>query len=244
MSAVKSPLSISVALASCNGESWIRAQVESILSQLGPHDELVVADATSTDRTLEILEGFCDPRVRILRDLPRQDIPGTFERALCECKGDVLFLSDQDDVWLPGKVDRCLHALERSDASLVLHDARIVDETGQVLAESFLEERRFRPGFFSNLWRPGYLGCALAFRRDLLRIALPFPKDLPMHDWWLGLLAERSAGVEVIRSPLILHRRHGGNANFGPGKSPYSLARRLGFRLGMAGAILSRTLRR
>lgn len=234
----------SVALASCDGERWIGAQVESILTQLGPNDELVVADASSTDQTLEILEGFADPRLRILRNLPRGDIPGSFERALVECRGDVLFLSDQDDVWLPGKVDLCLRALEATGASLVVHDARIVDDAGRVLAESFLAKRRFRPGFFRNLWRPGYLGCALAFQRDLLDLALPFPKNLPMHDWWLGLLAERLAGVETVRTPLILHRRHGGNANFDPGESPYGPVRRLGFRLRMAKALLSRTLRR
>jgi glycosyltransferase involved in cell wall biosynthesis len=241
MSAVTKSPPISVALASCDGERWIGAQVESILSQLGPHDELVVADASSTDRTLEILAGFADPRIRILRNLPRGDIPGTFERALGECGGDILFLSDQDDVWLPGKVDLCRGTLDRTGASLVLHDARIVDESGRVLDESFLDERRFRPGFFRNFWKPGYLGCALAFRRDLLSRALPFPANLPMHDWWLGLLAERQGGVEVIRSPLILHRRHDGNANFPPGKSPFGLARRLEFRLRMAQALLARS---
>lgn len=235
---------VSVALATCDGERWIGEQIESILAQLGSDGEVVVADASSSDRTLEILEGTHDPRVRILRDLPRGNIPGTFERALLECRGDVLFLSDQDDVWLPGKVDLCLGALARTGASLVVHDARVVDESGAVLSESFLDERRFRPGFLRNLWRPGYLGCSLAFRRELLSRALPFPKSVPMHDWWLGLLAERNAGVEVVRTPLILHRRHGDNANFSPGESPYGLAQRLGFRLRMAGAILSRTLGR
>lgn len=234
--------SISVALASCDGERWIQDQVESILSQLGPDDELVVADASSTDRTLEILAAVSDSRLRILRDLPRGDIPGSFERALVECRGDVLFLSDQDDVWLPGKVELCLRTLEATGASLVVHDARIVDEVGRVVAESFMDLRRFRPGFFRNLWKPGYLGCALAFRRELLALALPFPKNLPMHDWWLGLLAEGLAGVEMVRTPLILHRRHGGNANFDPGESPYGPGRRLGFRLRMAKALLFRPL--
>jgi len=232
---------VSVALATCDGEPWIGEQLGSILAQLGPDDEVVVADAASTDGTLGIVEGFRDPRVRILRGLQRGDIPATFERALRECRGDFVFLSDQDDVWLPGKVESCLAALERTGSSLVLHDARVVDESGRILAESFLSRRRFRPGFFRNLWRPGYLGCALAFRRDLLGIALPFPENLPMHDWWLGLLAERHGGIEVIRTPLILHRRHGANANFDPGRSPYGLVCRLGFRLRMANAIFFRS---
>ena len=223
---------ISVALATCQGERWIQAQVESILEQLGPRDELVVADASSTDRTLEIVRDLAGDRARILEGLPRGDIPGTFEAALRACRGDFLFLSDQDDVWLSGKVERCAAALS-GPASLVLHDARVVGVEGQILAESFLGDRGRRDGFWPNLWRPGYLGCALAFRRELLDLALPFPPALPMHDWWLGLLAERRGGVAVLPEPLLLHRRHGANANFDPNRSPYSLVRRLGFRFRM-----------
>ena len=231
---------ISVAMASCDGERWIGAQAESILAQLGPRDELVVADASSRDRTLDILRGFGDDRIRIVPGLPRGDIPATFERALRECRGDPIFLSDQDDLWLPGKVERCLEELEDGQADLILHDARVVDSDEQVLAGSFLAQRRFKPGFWANLWRPGYLGCALALRRGLLLRAIPFPPRGPMHDWWLGLLAERGAGVSVLRVPLILHRRHGGNANFLPGSSPFGILRRISMRMRILVAALSR----
>jgi glycosyltransferase involved in cell wall biosynthesis len=234
---------ISVALASCDGERWIRAQVESILSQLGANDELVVADASSTDRTLDILEGFADARIRCLRGLPRGDIPGSFGKALAECGGEIVFLSDQDDLWLPGKVELCRKALEDSGADLVVHDARVCGPDERILSESFLADRRVAVGFWRNLWRPGYLGCALAFRRRLLVRALPFPYRVPMHDWWLGLLAERGEGVALLRVPLILHRRHLHNANFEPGRSPYGWVRRSGFRLRIATAILLRSFR-
>jgi len=235
---------ISVALASCDGERWIRAQVESILSQLGADDELVVADASSTDRTLDILEGFADARIRCLRGLPRGDIPGSFGKALAECGGEIVFLSDQDDLWLPGKVELCRKALEDSGADLVVHDARVCGSDGQILSESFLADRSFAPGFWRNLWRPGYLGCALAFRRRLLVRALPFPAGVPMHDWWLGLLAERGEGVVPLPVPLILHRRHLLNANFEPGRSPYGWARRSRFRIRIGVAIFLRSFRR
>lgn len=246
---------ISVAMATCQGERWIEAQIASILQQLGPRDELVVADASSTDRTLDIVRELGDDRARIIEGLPRGNVPATFEAALRLCAGDTVFLSDQDDVWLPGKVEVCCQALSTSvrpfdqaqdrpeeplqEASrrapsfpplLVLHDARVVDAEGRILSESFLRDRRHRSGFWPNLWRPGYLGCALALRRELLEVALPFPQRLPMHDWWLGLLAERRGGVAVLSEPLILHRRHGANANFDPNQSPYPLARRLHFR--------------
>jgi hypothetical protein len=106
----------------------------------------------------------------------------------------------------------------------------VVDANGRILSESFFAERRTRGGFWPNLWRPGYLGCALALRRELLDAALPFPRRVPMHDWWLGLVAERLEGVALVREPLVLHRRHGANANFDPNKSPYPLTKRLAFR--------------
>lgn len=231
---------ISVAMATCDGEARIEAQLRSILDQLGPGDEVVIADARSRDATLARIEAFADPRVRVLRDLPRGDIPGTFEAALRECRGEFLFLSDQDDVWLPGKVERCLAVLVESSVSLLLHDARVVDGQGATIAPSFLDARGFRPGFWSNLAKPAYLGCALVFRRRLLDVALPFPGGIPMHDWWLGLVAERHGGVGVLREPLILHVRHGANANFDPGRSPFSLPQRLRFRWHLLRALSAR----
>ena len=222
---------ISVALATCDGERWIAEQLGSILAQLGPNDEVVVADASSTDRTISIVKSFEDPRVRILRDFPRGNIPGTFEHALRECRGEFLFLSDQDDVWLPGKVERCVERLAGSSAELLLHDARIVDSAGSEISPSFLERIGFRQGFLSNLWRSGYLGCALCMRRSLLERALPFPPQVPMHDWWLGLLSECGQGTVVLREPFLLHRIHGANANFEPRTSRYHVGRKLWMRV-------------
>ena len=231
---------VSIALASCDGERWIGEQIGSILRDMGPDDELVVADASSRDRTLEIVEGFADPRVRIVRGLPRGDIPGTFERALRECRGRLVFLSDQDDIWLEGKVPRCSSALEGSPAELLLHDARIVDGEGREIAPSFLDRIGYRTGFLANLWKPAYLGCALCAKRSLLDRALPFPPRVPMHDWWLGLLAERGGGVLVLREPWILHRRHGRNASYGPGESRFGPWRRLAMRISILRAVLGR----
>ena len=220
---------ISVAMATCQGEPWIAAQLGSILEQLGPRDEIVVADASSSDRTLQLAQDIGGNRLRVIENLPRGSVPATFEAALRACRGERIFLSDQDDIWLSGKVEKCLRSLE-GRPSLVLHDAMVTGPEHQILSPSFLASRRFRPGFWPNLWRPGYLGCALAFRRELLERALPFPGSLAMHDWWLGLLAERTGGIAVLREPLIEHRRHGGNANFEPNRSPYPLTTRLGFR--------------
>lgn len=234
---------VSVALASCDGERWIGEQVGSILRDMGPDDELVVADASSRDRTLEIVRGFGDPRVRILECLSRGNIPATFQAALLACGRDLVFLSDQDDVWIAGKIERCAGALAGSPAELLLHDARLVDAAGGEIAPSFLERIGFRPGFWPNLWRPGYLGCALCARRSLLERALPFPPRVPMHDWWMGLLADRGGGVLVLREPWIDHRLHGSNASTAPRRSRHGMARRLAMRGSILLSLLVRPLR-
>lgn len=227
-------------MATCDGETRIDAQLRSILDQLGPDDEVVVGDASSRDSTLARIEAFQDPRVRILRGIPRGHVPTTFEAALRECRGEFVFLSDQDDVWLPTKVACCLAALEQNTSTLLVHDARVVDSNLATLAPSFFAARGFRPGFWRNLAKPGYLGCAVVFHRRLLEFALPFPGNVPMHDWWLGLMAERHGGVGVLDDSLILHVRHGANANFDPGRSPYSILERLRFRLVLLGAWMAR----
>ena len=210
---------------------------------------------------MEIVRDLCGDQARILEGIRRGSPQATFEAALRECRGDVVFLSDQDDAWLPGKVDMCCRALSSSTRleeppqgvsrplrdpvlggaplvprapclppMLALHDARMIDADGRILSESFLRSRGRHDGFWRNLWKPSYLGCAVAFRRELLELALPFPDRVPMHDWWLGLLAERTGGVVVLDRALILHRRHGRNANFDPNRSPYGPLERLGFR--------------
>lgn len=221
---------ISVAMATCQGERWLEPQLSSILDQLGPHDEIVVADASSTDRTLEIVRDLCGDQARIVEGIRRGSPPATFEAALKECRGAHVFLSDQDDIWLPGKVEACRQALDRNGPAMVLHDAKVIDADGRILSESFMASRNRHDGFWHNLWRPSYLGCAIALRRELLDTALPFPADVPMHDWWIGLLAERSKGVAFLPEPYLLHRRHGRNANFDPNRSPYSFLERIGFR--------------
>jgi hypothetical protein len=178
---------------------------------------------------LDRIRELADARIVLLTDFPRGDVAGNFARALSHCRGTHIFLADQDDIWLPNKVQTCLAALEH--CQLVLHDAHIMDAQGQILARSMFAERQAKPGFWRNLLRNSYMGCCMAFQREFLAQALPFPANLPMHDWWLGLLAEKKGAVRWIREPLLLHRRHAHNANFGVGQSPYSLRKRVGFRV-------------
>lgn len=97
---------MSVCMATFDGEAWVGEQLRSILEQLGPEDEVGVIDDASADATLAAGQGFGDPRVRVIRNPVNRGLVSTFERALENAQGDIGFLSDQDDVWAPGRVDR------------------------------------------------------------------------------------------------------------------------------------------
>lgn len=234
---------ISVALAAYNGRRFIEVQVASILAQLGATDELVVADNGSTDGTWEYLQGLAlaDPRVKTFHNLTERGVIANFGFALAHCQGDIIFLADQDDRWYPNKVALiCATFTQSPGILLVQSDAELIDEQDQLVAPSFFALRHSGPGFFKNFLRNTYQGCTLAIRRELLALALPFPPQLPMHDMWLGLLAERAGEVRFIPDRLTAYRRHADNKS---GLNPKGARQVLRWRLDLATALCSRLLR-
>ena len=97
----------------------------------------------------------------------------------------------------------------------MVHDARVVDESLQTIAPSFFALRHSRAGFLRNFLRNSYMGCCMALTRPVLERALPFPPDLPMHDQWLGLAAEKYGRTCFLPQPYLLYRQHGGNVTGG-----------------------------
>jgi len=223
----------------CNGEQYLAEQLASILASplVG---EVVVSDDGSRDSTREVLRSFADPRIRLVEG-PRAGLVKNYEHLLTQARGEQIFLADQDDVWLPGKVEIMRDALRSVD--LVLSDCLVVDSTLQLLQPSFFATRASRPGLMHNLARNSYLGCCMAFNRRLLDHALPFPQHLPMHDWWLGLVAEAFGTVCFLPTPLVMYRRHGNNASSTSGQSTASLARQLAWRARIATGLARRWLK-
>lgn len=202
---------VSVAMATFNGRRYVLEQLRSILDQLDADDEVVVVDDASNDATADAIAAVADARVRLLRQSRNAGVRASFDRALRACRGRFLFLSDQDDRWLPGKREAMVEALE-GGALLVVSDARIIDADGRLIAESFMARRHgFRGGVVSTLIRNRYLGCAMAFRRELLADVLPIPATVPQHDMWIGILAAARGTVVYLPTPLIEYRRHDGN---------------------------------
>lgn len=226
----------SVCMTTFNGERHIAAQLASIL-QSPRVGEVLVSDDGSTDRTLEIVRSFADPRIRVLQG-PRAGLIRNFESVLGAARGEYIFLADQDDVWSGRKVDAMLHALQNAD--LVVSDCTVVAADLQHLHPSFFALRGSGPGLLKNLARNSYLGCCMAFRRSVLERALPFPPDVPMHDWWIGLVAERFGSVRFLAEPLLQYRRHGGNASSTAERSTAAWRRRFTWRISLVAHLLWR----
>ncbi len=198
----------SVCIATYNGEKYIEEQLRSILVQLRPDDEVIVSDDGSTDNTLGVVEAIGDERVRILHS-HCHDVKGNFVNALEHARGDVIFLSDQDDVWLDGKYERCVQELKCVD--LVCTNSKITDEHLNVVCDNFFKLYHSHKGILRNIINGTYYGSCMAFRRTLLSSALPMPSSQDVnHDLWLGLVAEMAGSVKFIQEPYLLYRRHKG----------------------------------
>ncbi|OGB04853.1 MAG: hypothetical protein A3E79_17565 [Burkholderiales bacterium RIFCSPHIGHO2_12_FULL_61_11] len=210
-----SNFSVSVVMATYNGKQYLAEQLRSVLAELMPDDELIIVDDGSKDGTLELLGFLKSPVVRIVRNLTNVGVLATFERGLLLSSKEIVFLCDQDDVWLPGKRAAFVTAFERDPRTLVVvSDAQLIDASGSVTAPSFMATRGgFRGDILSTLVRNRYLGCAMALRRELLFTALPIPRSVPMHDMWLGALGSILGRVHYISVPLMQYRRHGDNVS-------------------------------
>jgi glycosyltransferase involved in cell wall biosynthesis len=231
---------ISVCLATYNGSTYVEAQLRSVLAQLSENDEIVVADDGSTDDTIAIVDAIGDPRIRWVVQGDRLGVVKNFERTIAASHGRHIFLCDQDDVWLPGKIERCVAALDRS--LLVVTDCKVVDDQLNEIAPSFFHLRNSRSGILHNLWKNTYLGCCMAFRSELLKYALPFPNGIPMHDMWLGMIAETQGRVCFLPEVLSLYRRHILSASDAAGKSSANAAKMLADRLALGGLVAGRAI--
>lgn len=205
---------ISVCMATYNGELYIRQQLDSILLCLGERDELVVSDDGSTDATIEIVKSyvFKDRRVKLVNG-PHRGVVANFSSLISLAKGDLIFLADQDDIWRADKVSTVKAAFETEGATLVTHNARIVDSEGVPNGDSLFNLRGSRAGLLKNIVKNSYVGCCMAFKSGLVNSILPIPDNVEMHDWWIGLVGEMVSRPVFIDDELIDYRRHSANVS-------------------------------
>lgn len=211
---------VSVCMATYNGAAFVEEQLESILSQLGPDDEVVIVDDCSTDDTVEVLRAVADPRIQLKEHPSNRGYAAAFESALTGATGDVLLLADQDDVWPPARVAQMTSALERG---LVVAGNIALLGTGEELTGPFGrhpwrlpagERRRLRilaALFASNV---PYFGSAMGLHRSALDVVLPFPasaRELP--DAWIAINGLLSRSIVHREEVVVLRRIHEHNTS-------------------------------
>lgn len=207
---------ISVALAAYNGEKYIREQMDSVLRNLSPQDEIVVSDDGSTDATLRIVKSYQGGEIPVrLLGGPGKGIKQNIGTALAACRGQYIFLADQDDVWTDDKVERVMAHLGKNGCRLVCHDAKVMNASlTKVKMPSFFAYRGSKPGFWNNLLKNRYMGCCMAFDAGLLSVVLPIPDEIEMHDQWIGLLNDWGGTKSTfLKEKLLYYRRHEANVS-------------------------------
>jgi len=198
---------VSVALATYNGEKYLKEQLDSIYAQTYKNIEVVVTDDGSADGTVEILEQYAQSHgLRYYVNEKNLGFVKNFEKAISLCSGEYIALSDQDDVWESNKLELLL---ENIGTNLLIHsDCMIIDERSRLLASSWKNKMGYDIGieklFFSNI----VTGCTVLFDSKLKDMAYPFPPGLSYHDWWLALCAAKANGIAYAPLCLTRYRQH------------------------------------
>ena len=214
---------ISVAMCTYNGAEFLPAQLESIAQQTRPPDEIIVCDDASTDDTRAVLQSLARSSpvpVSLYFSDENAGSVKNFERAIGLCTGDVIALSDQDDVWRAGKLQHIQQSFDSNPtAGLVFSDAEIVDKNLNALGKRMWDEVGFdahkqkliRSGRSLEVLIYGWTvtGATMAFRSNFMKLALPVPTNIAMiHDGWIALAIAAVADVAFIDEPLVQYRQH------------------------------------
>lgn len=236
---------ISVCIPTYNGELYIKEQLISILRQLGPQDEVIISDDGSTDNTLEMIDSLNDSRIKVFINTLQvkknkkfndrteyilKKVSLNVQNALMHCHGDYIFLADQDDIWLEGRVSHTLELLELDEPTLVVCDCNVIDENYSITEPSYFNYLPPSDNFFRTILKSSFHGCCMCFNKALLQKVFPFPDYSLGHDLWIGLTAIKFGEIKFVRKSLISYRRHSATVTMTGNKSKNSLRFKLYYR--------------
>lgn len=201
--------SISVCIATYNGQQYISNQLQSISRQLGQDDEIIVVDDHSTDRTADIVRSVDDPRIKLFEHSKNLGYVKTFEDAISKATNDIIMLSDQDDVWAEGRVTALAQALKHCECAVGNFDVFGSEP-------NWFHQRDLDSSSSSNnlsniiktlIGVQPYYGCTMAFRSSFCKMLLPFPSWLTeTHDQWIAICANMCHSIAHVDS-VVTHRR-------------------------------------
>jgi glycosyltransferase involved in cell wall biosynthesis len=215
---VKKVFMLSIAMATYNGEKYIREQINSILQQTYQDFELIICDDCSTDSTWIILQEYekLDVRIHCYKNEQNIGFIKNFEKAISYCNGKYIALSDQDDIWTEDHLEILLN--HKANFSLICSNAEYITsagirtgittkDIGKLKYVDTNSDRQLFHLFFCNFVQ----GATVLFDKSLVNDALPIPEKIDFHDYWLALVAIINNGIKYINNITLLYRQHENN---------------------------------
>ena len=210
---------ISVAMATYNGEKYIIEQLDSIRNQSLTPDEVVICDDRSTDHTVSLIETYIDKYSlngwQIHVNEQNLGYINNFWKAILLTRGDYIFLSDQDDVWMNNKIEMMVGIMKKNDALMLHTEVDVIDNEHNIIRKSMnkLPEGLQKVNYREYLRKSHYCGMSSAMSGKIRKLMLPLAtSSFPTHDWCLGFLASSNYGFYTFGTVFSLRRSHGNNA--------------------------------
>ena len=211
-------MNISVCMATYNGEKYVVEQITSILEQLTPDDEVIVVDDFSNDNTVKILQDLNDPRINFFLNDRTKSHVFSFGRAISLANNDIVFMSDQDDIWIKGRVSLMVKKLLDTESLLVSSNFEFMDMNGKkiyypvdgVKSSNSCKHLKNILDIFAG--KTNYYGCAMAFRKNMVKLILPIPSFVESHDLWISLASNLIGSNAHLDEKTLRKRVHDNNA--------------------------------
>lgn len=213
---------IDILLATYNGEKYLKEQIDSILSQTYKNFRLIISDDCSKDKTREILKQYEEKDNRIIVYYQEKNLGyvKNFEFLLTKVENEIYALSDQDDVWLPEKIEKSYNKMKESGADLVFTDLEVVDENLKIICPSYNDHmlltrkiEKYKKNYRMQYMYNCITGCTLISKKKFLKEILPIPTNSKylIHDSWIGLVISLYGKIEYLNEKTIKYRQHGNN---------------------------------
>ena len=205
-------MKVSVSIATYNGEPYIKQQLESIINQIHKPDEIIICDDGSSDRTLSVIKNVkqkTQVEIKLYENKKRLGYSKNFEKALGISKGDIIFMSDQDDFWFEDKISKVVDKIDCRDESVIINDCYFTDENLKIDGETKLERIR-RYGLDDTSF---VSGCCTAISGKIKPLILPIPTEHFTYDDWIHKVSHKISKRKIIEEPLQLYRIHGKNTS-------------------------------
>lgn len=208
--------SVSVCMATYNGGKYVKEQIDSILPQLEKDDELIIVDDSSKDNTVDIIKTINDNRIKLYCNEVNKKHVYTFGKSISLAKNELIFLSDQDDIWAVDRIKIMKEYFEKTGSWVVSSNFYLIDSNKNIFESKYPLRKNESQKFIKNiidiiLGRKDYFGCAMAFRKELKSIILPFPSYIYSHDLWIAFAGNILQSNLHIEEKTVFRRVHDNN---------------------------------